>query len=113
MEMSLSYMEETVSFMQERGFEVAREEEELVDDSDATAQIRRFVLRRGAEEHLELETVSYPDGKETYYLAIPRLHSLSSFSFPLDSWKYRDAYVEFKYYAPAETGVGLSFKLAL
>jgi hypothetical protein len=55
----------------------------------------------------------YPNGEEAYYLEVVRIGAMHGFSFPLDSWKFRPATVEFKYYLHPDTGLGLSFFLNL
>lgn len=109
MEMSLGYMEKTVEFLQTRQFDVLRTKDNFADEQGNITVRHTFSLTRGDTESFRLETLVRHDGTLVYYLEIVRFHGLRCYSFPLDSWKFRDAFVEFKFYAPAETGVGLSF----
>jgi len=59
-----------------------------------------------------LEVVAYPDGHVRYYLEIERYHGLKSRSFPLDSWKFRESHIEFRYQAHPESGLALTFELS-
>jgi len=109
MEMSKQWMEDTASFLGERGFEVAR-----LDAEEADGILRtRFDLRGDARQHLVLEVLVYPDGEERYWLQLAQWHGLRTYPFPLDSWKHRDAFVEFKFHVEPITGLGLSFLVDL
>jgi hypothetical protein len=60
-----------------------------------------------------LELVERPGEHERYFLEIIRFHGLRSFSFPLDSWKFKGTSLELKYYALPDSGLGLALTLDL
>lgn len=106
-------MAQTVAGMVAAGFE---EELEVFTKERGDVLVytaRRWTLGKGPQVELELEVIEYPDGREAFYLALNRYHGLSSFSFPLDSWKLWPDRVEFKFYADPESGQGLTFELDL
>ncbi|MEL6343084.1 MAG: hypothetical protein AAFV53_08105 [Myxococcota bacterium] len=109
--MSTTYLEQTIDWLKVQGFVVERTEDTAEQHGKILFTRTRFDLRRGPDEHLGIEELCYPDGRQIWYLDIVRFHGLRSTSFPLDSWKYRDAYVEFKYYTHPDTGMGLSVVL--
>lgn len=110
MEMSPAYLGETAKFLEGKGFSLDREETDYRGDGAVVG--RKFVLRRDSE-HLILEVVEYQDGAPKYFLKVENYHGLSTFSFPLDSWKHRPDRVEFKYVPVDDTGLGLSFTIDL
>jgi hypothetical protein len=108
MKMSLAYMREAAQFLVEHGFQL-KEEEEILGEVDGLAcKVVRFDLQRTALEHLQWETVVHPQNGEQYFLRLAAFHGLSSFSFPLDSWKFRGHRLEVKFYSLPESGLGLS-----
>jgi hypothetical protein len=112
MEMSPEYLAETVQVLESAGFDVARENNDY-GDLDGPVPALRYDLRRGAREHFALEVVM-PSGAPAYYfLELTSFHGLSSFSYPLDSWKHRVDRVEFRYYSDVRTGQGLALTLHL
>ncbi len=114
MQMSVAYMAETVGALEDAGFEVQTESRVLEPTATRPGARRtEHRLRRGAEEELLLEAIAYDEGEVAYYLELVTFHGLSTFSFPLDSWKHRPGSVEFKFYEDPGTGNGLSFRLAL
>ncbi len=113
MQMSSAYMAETVEHLCQHGWVAERRDDTHEQDGAPVFERSTWVLQRGEEEHLELEALSYADGAETFYLAIPGFHGLSSHSFPLDSWKHRPDRVEFRYHAMADSGLGHTFVLQL
>jgi hypothetical protein len=113
MEMTAAYMRQAAEFLTSRGFALAEEHAELGEIDGAKCTSTRFVLTRGAHEHLVLELVEHPKEEARYFLEITRFHGLRSFSFPLDSWKFRGASIEFKYYALPDSGLGLALTLDL
>ncbi len=68
----------------------------------------RYRLVRQPHEVLTLECLTYPDATETYWLDF-QWHGLESTTYRLDSWRHREARVEFKYAVDADTGTGLAF----
>ncbi len=112
MEMSAHYMRETVAFLATKGYNVTTEQDEKRRDEQLIFVRERHTISRGAQESFLLETLTYPDQTETYFLEIKHYFALHSFSFPLDSWKHRPEKIEFKYYTHPETGLGLSFILS-
>ncbi len=112
MEMSHEYMRETVRAMQVGGFELTSSGSSSPTGNGPGFEVSRYELVRGDAEDLVLECLEYSDGSETYWLELRKLHTISSFSFQLDSWKHRESQVEFRYY-PRDDGVGLTFVLAL
>lgn len=111
MKMSAEYMQETVDWMVEQGFASERSTDSPASPSGQPLFERiTWVLTRG-EERFSLEALNYPDGREAWFMAIERFHGMRVNSYPLDSWKHRAQYVEFKFNQDAETGLGLSFFL--
>jgi hypothetical protein len=112
MEMSLSYMEETVAAMREHGFSVVPVADVFEKDGVMVYRRHRYEMSRGAEEDLVLECLEYPDATQTYWLELRRMLRLTANPFELDSWKHRADQVEFRYYARSD-GVALTFILEL
>jgi hypothetical protein len=113
MEMSADYLAKTIAHMASAGYTVKTQDDAPQRDGYAIFERTRYDCHRGAHDHLILELLVYPNGVEAYYLEIVRMGSIHSFSFPLDSWKFRPTSIEFKYYLHPETGLGLSFFLSL
>jgi hypothetical protein len=113
MEMTAAYMRKAAEFLVERGFSLAEERSELGEVEGGKCGSLRFVLTRGPDEHLVLELVEHPGEGERYFLELVRFHGLRSFSFPLDSWKFRGTSIELKYYALPDSGLGLALTLDL
>jgi|GEM_PF-1479109 len=115
MEMSTAYMTETVEYLETQGFR--RTTTPLTKERDGVViyegERHELVVGQADTEFLALEVFRYPDGTERYFLELVAFHGMMSYPFELDSWKHRPDRVEFKYYAPADTGVGLSFILSL
>jgi hypothetical protein len=110
MEMSPEYADETTAVMAEHGYTLNIDKENRMDGSILRFESTRHQLR-AENQQLILEVIRYPDGEARYFLEIARYGGLSSFSFELDSWKYRDDHVEFRYYTNPDTGGALTFKL--
>ena len=106
-------MAETITRLERAGFQARRNRETARWAERSSADVSTYDLRRGKNEHIVLEVWAYADGDVRYYLAILRFHGLSSTSFRLDSWKHHADRVEFKFYALAGTGMGLSLVLSL
>jgi len=111
MEMSTEYMAKAVELLEKHGFVSERSVRQIDGEPDITATSFRLV--RGDAEELVLEHITYPDRPTAYYLQLVRFHGLRSFSFPLDSWKFRDHSIELKYYALPDTGLALSLTFEL
>ncbi len=111
MKMTLEYLGETVASLAGHGFDVVREEDEAHRGEVLLFRRVRYRLERGCAECVVIEALSYPDDSVAWWLAVEQWHGLVANSFPVDSWKHREDRVEFKYYAPAETGLGLAFTL--
>lgn len=111
--MTAAYMAQTAAHLKAAGFELAQSEETRVRDGATVFHRTRYQCKREPDVDLVLEVLTYPDGRENYFLELLKVGPLQSFSFPLDSWKYRPDSVEFKYYINPESGLGLSFKLDL
>ncbi len=107
MEMSGDYLAETANYLKNKGLELEVQSHAYGE----TAKSQRYALSFGENLLLELESVSHPDAPERFYLELKRYFGMRAFSFALDSWRYFDDRVEFKFYAPAQTSVGLSFIL--
>lgn len=105
MEMTPKYMAETVEHLEACGYEVERSE---VTYGERTCD--RYRLRR-SDTDIVLE--SFRDEQTPRFFMECRYHRMRWTSFPLDSWKHFPSHVEFKFYALAETGMGLSFILDL
>ncbi len=110
MEMSPDYARETAEALESCGYDRVTEEETV---SHAGEDCYRSIRHRltAAQQKLVLECVIYPDDDVRYYLELVRYFGLRSSSFPLDSWKYRDDRVEFRYYTQPSTGAALTFVL--
>lgn len=111
MEMSADYAEETARALAERGYRCERSEERRMDGEVLRFSATRYALTAPGQRLL-LEVLAYPDGELRYFLEIADYHGLSSYSFELDSWKYRDEYIEFRYYTHPETGGALTLQIA-
>lgn len=99
--------------MRDAGFAVDSETQDVADPAGTTQYVRhRFDLTRGTDQAILLECLVYPDGTETYWLQLRRMLAMRSFPFQLDSWKYHQDRVEFRYYARPD-GVALTFELLL
>jgi len=104
MDMSAAWMRETAEAMEAAGWQVShgrKDEGDFVRD--------RYEVRGGEREQLVFECLTYPDGDERYWLQLVAWHGLRTYPFPLDSWKFRDAFVEFKFHVEPVSGLGLSF----
>lgn len=110
MKMSVTYMAETARAMESAGFELTAEERPLPGETDAV--VHEFRLHRGDDCRLVLQAIEYP-GATDYYLELEEYHGMTSFSFPLDSWKHFGDRVELKYYTHPATSLGLSLTLRL
>jgi hypothetical protein len=111
MEMSPKYAAETASELAQHGYTCEQSEEERRDGDVLRFKATRYALT-APRQRLIMEVVSYPDGDTRYFLEIAEYHGLSSFSLELDSWKYRDDYIEFRYYTNPETGSALTLKIS-
>ncbi len=110
MEMSPEYARETASVMAKRGYTLEVKEKERIDD-DILRFKGVYYHFSADQQNLVLEVLRYPDQQVRYFLEIAQYYGLSSFSFELDSWKYREEYIEFRYYTNPETGGALTLKL--
>jgi hypothetical protein len=110
MEMSPEYAAETARVLEQRGYRLETSDEERLDGDVLRFTVTRYIFSAPAQR-LGLEVLRYPDNDVRYYLEIFEYHGLSSYSFELDSWKYRDDYIEFRYYTHPETGGALTLKL--
>lgn len=108
MQMSLTYMEETVAALATKGYAVERTLQPI--DEEGTVVGHQFVLTKPSVE-LHLETVVHPEVESRYFLEITNYHGLWSHSFELDSWKHRDDRIEFKYQPRPDGTGGLAFTL--
>jgi hypothetical protein len=112
MDMSAAYMAQTVEHLKTvGGYEVEASDDDMMRNGTLVFKRRRYTCRKADEQHLLLEVLTYPDGREAYFLEVIKMGAMSSYSFQLDSWKFRPLLVEFKYYIHPNTGLGLSFKL--
>ena len=113
MEMSADYLEKTVNHLKAASYVVTTEHDAPQREQQTIFNRTRYHCQRSEQDHIILELLVYPNGVEAYYLEIVRMGAMHSFSFPLDSWKFRPTSIEFKYYLHPETGLGLSFFLSL
>ena len=112
MEMTLAYLRETVDVIAGNGFTSNETVETVTNGAGAPLYDRHaFELRRSANEDLVLECLIYPDGTETYWLELRRMHRLKTFPFQIDSWKHHADRIEFRYYA-RDDGVALTIEMA-
>ena len=110
MEMSLGYLQETINALEERGYKSIKTEDDLQKDGVKIYDRTSFDLSLGEDVRVVLEHLIYPNGEESYWLEIKKYYKLWSYNFEIDSWKYRDDRVEFRYYT-REDGVALTFIL--
>jgi hypothetical protein len=113
MKMSALYMSQTADHLRSAGYTIEHTTEVKKTGESVAFERQRYRCCHGSDATFIMEALTYPDGIETYYMEITKIGSLRSFSFPLDSWKFRKSTVEFKYYIHPETGLGLSFILDL
>lgn len=112
MKMSGAYMLETVRHFESRGFMLTTDADtRRTKDGTLLFERQRYTLKRPFEA-ITLETLTYPDGRETFYLEFG-WHAASFYSFQLDSWKHRADRVEFKFQPSNETGEGLALTVWL
>jgi hypothetical protein len=113
MEMSADYLAKTIVHLESAGYVVITEFDAPQRGELTVFNRTRYHCQRSEQDHIILELLVYPNGEEAYYLEVVRMGVMHGFSFPLDSWKFRPATVEFKYYLHPDTGLGLSFFLNL
>lgn len=113
MQMSAAYMAQTVEHLRSAGFGVTEIDAPKLRDEQLVFQRSRYICCRPPDVDLVLEVITYPDGKETYFLEMRKVGPMRCFSFPLDSWKFRPMAIEFKYGIEPTSGLGLSFVLDL
>ncbi len=113
MKMSHDYMKETCAHLATCGYTLD-EEEVSYGENEVGEQSIGFVYHlKNENTHFKLETLQHGSHEDRYYLEIVSFHEMKSFSFELDSWRYFDDRIEFKYYIHPETGLGLSFIISL
>lgn len=110
MEMSPEYAAETADALAGHGYHCEVEREERENDGAPVFSATRYHLS-APDQQLTLEVLVYPDNEVRYFLEITGFHGLSSYSFELDSWKYRDRHIEYRYYTHPETGGALTLKI--
>jgi hypothetical protein len=109
MEMSVAYLRQALEFFTSRGFILVSEERTCGQFEGRSVTATSHTITRSKGESLTIEHVVHPVKPEMYFLELAYL-GLSSFSFPIDSWKIHAKYVEFRYYADPN-GRGLSLKI--
>lgn len=113
MKMSASYLAETMNHLQKNAYVVTKHSETKYRAEILVFHRTTYRCVKSPEIDIALEALSYPDGREAYYLEIFHIGPLRSLSFPLDSWKIQPTYIEFKYYSHPQTAMGLAFTLDL
>ncbi|MFM6990134.1 MAG: hypothetical protein ACKOWD_02375 [Rhodoferax sp.] len=113
MEMTAAYMAQTVAHLKAAGFEITESTDTSSRDGATVFHRIRYQCERLPDCNLALEVLTYPGGRESYFLELLQMGPMHSFSFPLDSWKFRPTSVEFKYYINPQSGLGLAFALNL
>lgn len=113
MKMSALYMSQTADHLRSAGYTIEHSTDLKKTGESVAFDRQRYRCTHGSEVNFIMEALIYPDGLESYYMEITKIGNLRSFSFPLDSWKFRKSTVEFKYYIHPQTGLGLSFILDL
>ncbi len=113
MKMSAAYLGDTAKHLADAGYEVKQSTDTKLTGDAVAFQRTRYACNKIPDARIVLEALVYPDGQEAYFLEVLQAGALRSFSFPLDSWKFRPTTVEFKYYIHPDTGLGLSFILDL
>lgn len=112
MEMSPAYMAETAEVLSKKGYTITITElDERVEEQTVYVG-QRYTLHADGE-HIEMEALTYTDGSHAYYIKLVDFHGMESFSYPLDSWKWRDHLVEFKLVADPATATGLALRVSL
>jgi hypothetical protein len=112
MKMTSTYMAETAAHFESRGFMLTLDSDDRYSkDGSLVFHRQRYILKRPLES-IVMESLRYPDGRETFYLEFG-WHAASFFSFQLDSWKHRADRVEFKFQPSNETGEGLALTVWL
>lgn len=109
MEMSPQYMQETAEALSQRGYSLKAYRRHI--DDEPRHPVDTYELTRDGREHIILECVLHPEVPASYHLELRKYYALSSFSFPIDSWKLRPDRIEFKFYSKDDTGLGLSLTL--
>lgn len=110
MEMSPEYLRKTAQHLAQKGYQLKEEDIDYGTSIDGNTRAQRYTLTREGV-CLILECVDHPSEGHRYFLEVSKFHNLSMTSFVLDSWKFFKDRIEFKFYALAETGMGLSFVL--
>jgi hypothetical protein len=113
MKMSAAYLEETVAHLAQAGYAVTKSTDTKKTGEQVAFERTRYECSKAPDSNFVLEVLAYWNGSEAYYMELVRAGPIRSFSFPLDSWKYRPSSVEFKYYIHPASGLGLSFILDL
>ena len=108
MEMTPLYMAETAEFLSGEGYRLTVGRAHYGEGALA-AKSTRYELLRGEHQHFVLETVEHPEACTRYFLEVVDFFGMRAFSFPLDSWKFFDDRIEFKFVPVDATGLGLSF----
>jgi hypothetical protein len=111
MDMTPKYLADAADAFVRHGFALTRTEAVLGQVEGRPCTSTKFELERGDAERLVLEVVDHPVEGHRYFMEIARFHGMRSFSFPLDSWKVRPTTIELKYYALADSGLGLSLTI--
>ena len=109
MKMSAAYLAETAQAFRDAGFDVSFVQDQDEENGVVHFDRDRHDIRRGEHEHIVLETLTYPNGDEAWWITIEAWHGLTAHSYPLDSWKYRPDRVEFKFAPHPESGTAPAF----
>lgn len=110
MDMSHDYLRETLDFMKGRGFTMRTEEDRQGSPGGGSGFSRhRYHMERENTyfifEYLEHDMQDH--GR--YFLEIVQYHDLWTYSLELDSWKWRNHQIEFKFIYHPESARALAF----
>jgi len=110
MEMSHTYLRETLDFMTQRGFTMRSEEDRQTPPGGGPGFSRtRYHLER-SDAYFRFEYLEH-DAQDhgRYFMEIVRYHGLWTYSLELDSWKWRNHQIEFKFIYHPESARALAF----
>ena len=113
MDMNLAYFDATLKHLESKGFLIQTKLDEHRPNGELVFQRKTAQCNLGDDCSFSFEALSYPHGHDVFYLEIIKMGRMRSFSFPLDSWKYHPARIEFKYRDDPESGLGLALTLDL
>ncbi|MEM1249409.1 MAG: hypothetical protein AAGK22_23750 [Acidobacteriota bacterium] len=109
MEMSPDYAETTARALARSGYSLHKTRS-TVSGNRATYGSTRYELR-APNRRFVLEVVDQEGEPSRYFLEIGEHHGLRTVSLELDSWKFGDRCIEFRYVTDPRTGGAVTFIL--